>query len=241
MKKLQIAGLSRCAPNEPGKVILEKIELAVAAGDFLWILGASGAGKTSLLRAVDGLDPADAGRIELDGEPFTEKGAAQYRSRVFYLHQAPPRYDGTVESFFQKFFRIKRQGKKAVFETSLMEAMMREAHLGRELLTTPLHKVSGGELMRLSLVRSLLCDPELLLLDEPYAGLDPQSRAAVNDMLRKWQHQGERAILCVSDDFAELKREGDRFLLMAQGGIQEELRDGAAALERLKSLETRKD
>jgi NitT/TauT family transport system ATP-binding protein len=157
---------------------LAGIDLSVSRGEFLSLLGPSGCGKSTLLRIVAGLTPPTAGacRLALDNAP----------GRIGFVFQDATLMPwSTVVGNVLLPFRVARQGGAAVRERAL--AAVRAVGLGGFENAYP-HQLSGGMRMRVSIARALVTDPDLLLLDEPFAALDEITRLQLNDdLLRLWE------------------------------------------------------
>lgn len=186
----------------------------VDAQSQLALVGPSGVGKTTLLRAVAGLDPLDEGTLTLDGRPAEAWSPAVYRSRVMYLHQRPALLPGSVEENLQAAFALAVHRDKRYDPARARELVTR---LGRSpaYLTQDSSQLSGGEAQILALVRALLLEPEILLLDEPTSSLDPQTTAQAEALLREWLAAApRRACLWTSHDAAQIARVASRTIAM---------------------------
>ena len=159
---------------------LAGVDLQVRRGEFLSLLGPSGCGKSTLLRIVAGLTPPSAGicNLLLDNAP----------GRIGFVFQDPTLMPwSTVTGNVELPFRIARQSGTQARERAL--AAIRAVGLGGFEDAYP-HQLSGGMRMRVSIARALVTDPDLLLLDEPFAALDEITRLALNDdLLRLWEER----------------------------------------------------
>lgn len=175
---LELTGVAKRFAS--GVEALAGVDLGVARGEFLSILGPSGCGKSTLLRIVAGLTPPSAGtcRLLLDNAP----------GRVGFVFQDPTLMPwSTVTGNVMLPFRIARRKGSEVRERAL--AAIRAVGLAGFEDAYP-HQLSGGMRMRVSIARALVTDPDLLLLDEPFAALDEITRLALNDdLLRLWEER----------------------------------------------------
>jgi len=164
-----------------GLQALAGVDLSVKAGEFLSLLGPSGCGKSTLLRIVAGLSEPTIGRCELllDNGPGTH-------GRIGFVFQDPTLMPwSTVAGNVELPFRI--AGRVRSSERDRVAAALRAVGLAGFERAYP-HQLSGGMRMRVSIARALVTDPELLLLDEPFAALDEITRLALNDdLLRLWE------------------------------------------------------
>lgn len=155
-----------------GRSICTVPELSVAAGVRLVIVGDNGAGKTTLLRLLAGLDETFAGTLEID---------APVRERT-YVHQSPFMFRGSVLANVQYGLRARNMSRDE--RTRLAHEWADVLQL-RQLLSSSVSHLSGGEKRRVALARAMVCRPRLLLLDEPFSDLDETGREAVLDAMRR--------------------------------------------------------
>ncbi len=172
---------------------LKPLTFEVADGECLAVQGASGAGKTLLLRALADLDPA-SGRVVLDGQERSEAPAHEWRRRIRYCAAEPAWWSDAPRGCLP-----------APVPKTKLDRMLRSLDLNPALLDRPVALLSTGERQRLALVRALLDEPKVLLLDEPTGGLDPQSTALVEELI-KFQLLSGRSVVLVSHDEAQVER-----------------------------------
>jgi NitT/TauT family transport system ATP-binding protein len=179
---VQLRGVSKRFAS--GLEALDGIDLAVARGEFLSLLGPSGCGKSTLLRIVAGLTEPTGGRCELilGGEPGRKIPAGH----IGFVFQDPTLMPwSTIAGNVELPLRIAGRVRSA--ERDRAAAALRAVGLAGFERSYP-HQLSGGMRMRVSIARALVTDPELLLLDEPFAALDEITRLALNDdLLRLWE------------------------------------------------------
>ena len=210
-----------------GKVALDEVSLEVAPGIVTGLLGPSGGGKSTLMRAAVGVQRIDAGRITVLGRPA---GSPELRSRVGYRTQAPSVYgDLTVRENVHYFARV-----LSVPEAGVDDAV-ETVGLGQEAGQVA-GSLSGGQLARVALAMALLGEPEVLVLDEPTVGLDPLLRRDLWDTFHALADRG--ATLLVSSHVMDEADRCDELLLLREGrliatGTPDELRrrTGAADLD----------
>ena len=191
-----------------GKVALDGIALEVFPGIVTGLLGPSGGGKSTLMRAVVGVQKVDAGRITVLGRPA---GSPELRSRVGYRTQAPSVYnDLTVRENVHYFGRVLGVPESAVDEA--IETVDLGAESGQIA-----GRLSGGQLARVALAMALLGDPEVLVLDEPTVGLDPLLRRDLWDTFHAIADRG--ATILVSSHVMDEADRCDELLLLREGRI----------------------
>jgi lipopolysaccharide export system ATP-binding protein len=200
-----------------GRTVVRGVSLDVASGEVVGLLGPNGAGKTTTFYMVVGLTAPDSGRVELDGQDVT--GDPMYvraRKGIAYLPQEPSIFRGlTVE-----------QNILAILETLDLDGAARRARL-RDLLAelgltplarSPAYTLSGGERRRVEITRALVRSPKFILLDEPFAGIDP---IAVTEIQKIIFHLKERGIgvLVTDHNVRETLRITDRAYIVHDGVI----------------------
>jgi lipopolysaccharide export system ATP-binding protein len=200
-----------------GRTVVRGVSLDIASGEVVGLLGPNGAGKTTTFSMVVGLASPDSGRVLLDGMDVTDDPMyIRARRGIGYLPQEPSIFRGlTVE-----------QNVLAILETLDLDARARQRRM-RELLAelglTPLAKspaytLSGGERRRVEITRALVMSPQFMLLDEPFAGIDP---IAVTDIQKIIFHLKERGIgvLITDHNVRETLRITDRAYIVHDGVI----------------------
>jgi lipopolysaccharide export system ATP-binding protein len=214
MATLQARGLTK-AYN--GRTVVRDVDLDIASGEIVGLLGPNGAGKTTTFGMVVGLTGADAGRVNLDGDDVTDDPMyIRARKGIGYLPQEPSIFRGlTVE-----------KNILAILETLPLngtERRTRLAELLSELNLTPLarskaYTLSGGERRRVEITRALVNRPKFILLDEPFAGIDPIAVAEIQKIIF---HLKERRIgvLVTDHNVRETLRITDRAYIVHDGVI----------------------
>ncbi|MFF7858874.1 ATP-binding cassette domain-containing protein [Streptomyces sp. NPDC007904] len=167
---------------------LDGIDLEIAAGEFIVLVGPSGCGKSTLLDLLGGLDRPTSGRILLDGEPVTGPGLD--RGIVFQQYALLPwrTAQGNVEFGLEATGVPRRQ--RAARAREFLDLVGLTGFEDRHP-----HELSGGMRQRVAIARSLAYDPDVLLMDEPFAALDAQTRESLQDeLLRIWQRTGKTVV-----------------------------------------------
>lgn len=216
---LAAKGLGRSLPD--GTWLLRDVNLAVRSGERVAIAGPTGAGKTLLLRALALLDPIDAGEVRFRGRPTATFDAPTFRSRVMYLSQRPVIVPGTVEENLRLPFSL-RVHKGRGFDRDAAIALL--SGLGRdgEFLAKDHRVLSGGERQVVALARALLLSPDVLLLDEPTAALDPASISKVEEVIGRWAVDSpDRSFVWVGHDAVQTARVADRVVRLRAGRTEE--------------------
>ncbi|HMO65938.1 MAG TPA: LPS export ABC transporter ATP-binding protein [Verrucomicrobiota bacterium] len=200
-----------------GRRVVDGVSLEVAPGEIVGLLGPNGAGKSTTFNLVVGLVRPDAGRVQFLGEDITRLPMHRRARRgIGYLTQEPSVFRKlTVEENILAILETCRMGRQ--------ERAVRLRYLLDELDLAPLAKsrayqLSGGEKRRLEITRALVTSPKLLLLDEPFAGIDPIAVHEVQKIMRRLRGQG-LAILITDHNARETLKLVDRACLIVQGRV----------------------
>jgi NitT/TauT family transport system ATP-binding protein len=186
---------------------LDHINLQVQPGEFLCIVGPSGCGKSTLLHLVAGLHPQTSGEVLIDGK--TVQGTGTDRILIFQELGLFPWL--TVEQNVEFGMRMKGIGRAE--RANKVNDYLRLVHL-HQFKTSYIHQLSGGMRQRVALARALATEPDVLLMDEPFAALDAQTRDLLHDELERiWAETG-RTIIFVTHNVREAVRLGDRVVLL---------------------------
>lgn len=210
-----VSGLIRAYGH---RIVIRGLDLQIARGEFVALLGESGCGKTTLLRALAGLDPIQGGRIDAPRRPAV----------VFQEHRLLP---------WDTLWRNVALGLPGTGIRERAAEALAEVGLGDRLDDWP-RNLSGGQAQRVALARALVQEPELLLLDEPFAALDALTRIRMHVLVKRLVSRHRPGVLLVTHDVDEAIALADRILVMRDGAIAFEYRaspreDAAAIRTRL--------
>lgn len=217
---LRARNLGRRDPDRADRWLFRGLSLEVGPGEVVGLRGPTGSGKTLLLRALAGLDPVDEGEVELLGRGRAEWEPVEWRRTAAYLHQAPALFPGTVEDNLRQPFEFGVHASRS-FPASLALRRLERLGRGNTFLERPVEELSGGERQLTALVRAILVEPRILLLDEPTAALDPASTADVEQTVRSWlaEDASSRGVLWVTHDEDQADRVADRQLVLRGGRL----------------------
>ncbi len=208
----------------PGKPPLFKgLNLTIEGGDFVFIQGPSGSGKSSLLRLLNRLQEPTSGRILVDDKPAERHDVRQLRRRIGYVQQTPIMVPGTIRENLVLPFRFRiSQSQESPHDRVLQQRL--KSYLLEDIdLEDDATQMSIGQKQRIALIRTLLTDPELILADEPSSALDGQSRSIVQTELERLnQEQGLAVVLVTHLDFQPETVRPRRFVLDQNGLLETE-------------------
>lgn len=193
-----------------GRRVLDNASLNVSRGDIIGVLGANGSGKTTLLRILLGLLPADSGKARILGEDSREL-SAEVRARIGYVPQSSDLFGWLTGSLMLKYVGSFYAGYDAEYADDLAARL-------QVSLKTQISLLSPGQQQRLSFVRAMSTRPDILVLDEPMAALDPAARMAVIEELVRAKQRGI-TVLVSSHLIHDLERYCSHLVVMESGRI----------------------
>jgi phospholipid/cholesterol/gamma-HCH transport system ATP-binding protein len=201
--------------------VLDGISLTVARGETLAVLGRSGTGKSVLLKLIIGLESMDSGSICIQGQEIAGialKEMNRLRIKMGFLFQQAALYDSlTVEQ--NVAFPLERHTKMSASERSTrVKELLNSVGMEQDVKKLP-GDISGGMQKRVGLARALALQPEILLLDEPTAGLDPITSREIDDLILKLQKEHALTSVVVTHDLHSAKTIADRVALLDKGRV----------------------
>jgi putative ABC transport system ATP-binding protein len=209
------------------KLALDGASLSLEEGEFVTVIGGNGAGKSTMLNAIAGLWPVDAGSIFIDGEDITrysEHRRAQFLGRVF---QDPMMGTATTMSIEENMAIAARRGKSRGLSWGITKAertkyreMLKVLNLGLEdRLTSKVGLLSGGQRQAITLLMASIEKPKLLLLDEHTAALDPKTAAKVLEISDRIIAENHLTAMMVTHNMRDAIAHGNRLIMMHEGKI----------------------
>jgi nitrate/nitrite transport system ATP-binding protein len=212
--KLHISQIDMSFPTPQGPFkALESVDLKIAEGEFVSLIGHSGCGKSTVLNVVAGLYQATAGGVLLNGKEVTEPGPE--RAVVFQNHSLLPwltAYQNVELAVDQVFGRSKSKAEKREW----IEHNLRLVHMDHAMNKRP-DEISGGMKQRVGIARALSMQPEVLLLDEPFGALDALTRSHMQDSLMEIQAELNNTVIMITHDVDEAVLLSDRIVMMTNG------------------------
>lgn len=209
------------------KRALTGVDLTIADGDFVTVIGGNGAGKSTLLNMIAGVYPLDSGTVELDGEDISrlsEPKRAKYLGRVF---QDPMRGTAADMQIEENLALAKRRGQRRTLRWGITRAereeyaeLLKKLDLGLETrMQAKVGLLSGGQRQALTLLMATLTNPRVLLLDEHTAALDPKTAAKVLELTEQIVGERKLTTLMVTHNMNDAIRLGNRLIMMHEGRV----------------------
>jgi ABC-type polar amino acid transport system ATPase subunit len=220
-------------------VVLDGIDLEVAPGEVLVVIGPSGSGKSTLLRCVNLLEPVDTGKVYLEGEEITRKGVdvSAVRQRIGIVFQQFNLFPHlrVLSNLTLAARRIRKLARKDA-EAKALELLERVG-LAEKARQYP-HQLSGGQQQRVAIARALMMEPHVMLFDEVTSALDPELVGEVLIVMRDLAHAG-MTMLVVTHEMQFAREVGDHLVFMDEGRIVEQGKP-ADVLDRPREERTRR-
>jgi len=203
--------------------VLDGISLEVSRGETFAVLGRSGTGKSVLLRIIVGLQQPDTGSVRIDDQEIvgqTLDQMSEIRKKIGFLFQHAALYDSlTVEQNVAFPLQHHRKDMSRSDKQNRARDLLTEVGILENSFQKMPSDISGGMQKRVGLVRALALEPELLLLDEPTAGLDPISSSEINDLILKLQEEHQMAAIVVTHDLYSAKTIANRLAILNEGKV----------------------
>jgi len=203
------------------QTVLNGVNFHVAQGETLAVLGRSGTGKSVLLKLMIGLQKPDSGSVRIAGQEMTELDSTQLnevRKKVGFLFQQAALYDSLSVEENVAFPLIRHAGMSDADQKKRVQELLAGVGMDKELQKMP-SEISGGMQKRVGLARALALDPNILLFDEPTAGLDPITAAEIGELILELKEKRKMTAVVVTHDIHNAKVFSDRLVLVHEGNI----------------------
>jgi phospholipid/cholesterol/gamma-HCH transport system ATP-binding protein len=203
------------------QTVLNGISLHVERGETVAVLGRSGIGKSVLLKLIIGLQPSDFGSVKIDGQEITGLDGRQMnevRKRIGFLFQEAALYDSLTVEENVAFPLSRHTTMSDADRRKRVRELLGSVGMDQALEKMP-SEISGGMQKRVGLARALALDPNILLFDEPTAGLDPITAAEIGKLILELKQKREMAAIVVTHDIRGAKVFSDRMVLIHEGNI----------------------
>jgi phospholipid/cholesterol/gamma-HCH transport system ATP-binding protein len=203
--------------------VLRGIDFDLYQGENLVVLGRSGTGKSVLIKLISGLLKPDTGTIEVLGQEVTtisDKELQELRIRIGFSFQNSALYDSmTVRKNLEFPLVRNRKGITRAEIDKAVEEVLDSVGLSHAINQMP-SELSGGQRKRIGIARTLILNPEIMLYDEPTAGLDPITCIEINDLINQVQQQYNTSSIIITHDLTCAKQTGDRIAMLLDGQFQ---------------------
>lgn len=201
--------------------VLDDVSFTIPTGRTISLIGPSGCGKSTLLRIIMGLIPADSGTVEIAGEKMHSGNVLELRRKMGYVIQTGGLFPHlTARENLTLVTNFLKLNPEEVEER--IEKLITLTNIDPSLLERKPEKLSGGQAQRISLMRALMLDPPILLMDEPLGSIDPLVRHELQNDLRSIFRELKKTVLIVTHDLGEAAFLGDSISLMQSGRIVQE-------------------
>ena len=200
------------------QIVLSGISFEIKKGELVVLIGASGCGKTTSLKMINKLIRPTAGKIYINGEDIEKKNDIDLRRNIGYVIQQTGLFPHmTVRENIEIIPKLQKENEEMRGKKTL--AMMNMVGLEEEYLDRYPTQLSGGQQQRIGVARAFMCDPDIILMDEPFSALDPITRAQLQDKLVELQAKLKKTIVFVTHDMDEAIKLADRICIMKEGKI----------------------
>jgi phospholipid/cholesterol/gamma-HCH transport system ATP-binding protein len=215
---IRVTGLRKTFGEQ---TVLNGIDLQVERAQTLAVLGKSGTGKSVLLKLLIGLQTPDSGLIEIDGTEIVHldiNSLNDIRKRIGFLFQQAALYDSLTIAGNVAFPLVRHSGKRESEIQERVHQLLTDVGMEKDMEKSP-SEISGGMQKRVGLARALALDPEILLFDEPTAGLDPITAAEISRLIVDLKNHRKLTAIVVTHDIHHAEAFADRVMLLKDGNV----------------------
>lgn len=218
--KIEVRDLCKAFGRDP---VLTGVDLEIGAGEAWVLLGASGSGKTVLLKCIIGLVRPDAGSVAIDGDEINRPGRGQVSNgaleKIGMLFQRSALFDSMKvwENIAFRLLQTKQCSRDEAREIAIQKLAL--VHMGTDVADLLPAELSGGMQKRVALARAIAGEPEILLLDEPTAGLDPILSNGISDMIAEIVRDLNTTVISITNDIDSAHVISDRVAMLHDGAI----------------------
>jgi phospholipid/cholesterol/gamma-HCH transport system ATP-binding protein len=203
------------------QTVLNGVSLQVQRGETVAVLGRSGTGKSVFLKLIIGLQPSDSGSVTIEGQQITGldvKHLNEVRKKIGFLFQQAALYDSLTVEENVAFPLSRHTNMSDADRNTRVRELLGSVGMDQDLNKMP-SEISGGMQKRVGLARALALDPNILLFDEPTAGLDPITAAEIGKLILELKQKREMTAIVVTHDIRGAKVFSDRMVLIHEGNI----------------------
>lgn len=209
--------------NYGGQAALQGVSCTIDEGKWISVIGPTGAGKSTFAKVVKGLIPSIDGEYRINQKPIPRdsKGRIKVVPDIGFVFQYPEHQFFETSVYKELAFGPKIQGCSSQWIEQAIEFILPQVGLTKEILPCAPFQLSGGQKRRIAIASVLMMNPNLLILDEPTAGLDPVSRVALLRMLKEWQQKENRTVVFVSHHMEDVAEYSDEIMVFHEGRLVE--------------------
>ncbi|MFJ8065898.1 ATP-binding cassette domain-containing protein [Psychrobacillus sp. NPDC096426] len=213
--------LNNVSVNYSGQMALQNVSCKIQEGKWISVIGQTGAGKSTFVKVLKGLISNFEGDYFVDQQPAKRdaKGQLKVLPEIGFVFQYPEHQLFETTVYKELAFALKQQGFSSQKITERISTILPQLGLSEDILPLAPFQLSGGQKRRVAIASILMMEPQLLILDEPTAGLDPVSKQALLQLLKKWQQQGNRTILFVSHQMEDVAEYSDEVIVFHEGRL----------------------
>ena len=197
--------------------ILKDISFTVQKKEIIALLGPSGSGKSSLLKSINMLNTPSCGQIKYHNNDIQEISPMALRKKIGYVLQKPTLFGNDV----MENLKYPCELHQKVFDINLVEFYLKKVNLKPDILEKKPNELSGGEQQRISLVWTLLLEPEIILLDEVTSALDEDNTLLIEELIKYENENNELTVIFISHNNEQAKRLAQKVIYMEEGVIKE--------------------
>ncbi|MDQ0195259.1 ATP-binding cassette domain-containing protein [Paenibacillus wynnii] len=219
--------------------ILQSVSCTLQEGKWISIIGQTGAGKSTFAKVMKGLIPFYSGEYTHNRQPLPRdcKGNIKVVPQIGYVFQFPEHQIFETTVYNELAFAPKMKGESPEKLEEAIQMVMGQMGLSEELLQEKPFQLSGGLKRLVAIASVLIAEPELLILDEPTAGLDPISRTALLKQLKAWQGEKNRTVLFISHQLEDVAEYSDEVMIFKRGRLLVHLDANELFLKRMELME----
>ncbi|MNZ27859.1 Energy-coupling factor transporter ATP-binding protein EcfA2 [compost metagenome] len=215
--------LQNLSVNYDDHAALRSISCTIQEGKWISVIGQTGAGKSTFVKVLKGLIPSFDGNYMIDDQPVIRdtKGRLKVIPEIGFVFQYPEHQLFETSVYKELAFGAKLQGYSNQQITEAIDSILPQVGLSEEILSYAPFQLSGGQKRRVAVASVMMMNPKLLILDEPTAGLDPLSRAALLQYLQQWQKQDKsRTIIFISHQLDDVAEYSDEVMVFHKGQLK---------------------
>lgn len=213
--------INNLSVNYALQMALQNVSCTIQEGKWISVIGKTGAGKSTFVKVLKGLIPFIDGDYIIDQQPVQRdaKGQLKVIPEIGFVFQYPEHQLFETTVYKELAFGPKQLGASRQQITESISKILPQLGLSEEILPLAPFQLSGGQKRRVAIASVLMMKPKLLIVDEPTAGLDPVSRVALLQLLKKWQQQEDRTVVFVSHQMNDVAEYSDEVMVFSVGQL----------------------